>query len=89
MKDEKLEAIELEALTPERLREVLRTELRIQQREFAELFGVTPVSVNRWLKGSHPVPAWVSRTVHMLRCMKAHVGTRKLAQDGLDILARR
>ena len=53
-------------MTADEFRAALK-ELRMSQLAWATRFGLSPGAVNRWAKGTRPVPPWVAEVIRMLQ----------------------
>ena len=68
-------------MTPAELKAALK-EAGLQQRAFAEMTGVIPLTVNRWCNGKQPIPKWVEA---LLTVMAASAASFRLCENLLDL----
>lgn len=53
-------------MTPEEFRAALK-DLGMRQNFLARAAGISPTTVNRWAKGTQPIPGWVEWVIELSR----------------------
>lgn len=53
-------------MTPEEFRAALK-DLGMRQNFLARAAGMSPTTINRWIKGTQPIPGWVEWVIELSR----------------------